>query len=189
MYILIALLLLPLSIFAETFECTVRDYICTFYNVHMDENMVVDFETATNATVADVKSIQFQNSTVDLTADELMDRLCEKFINLASVMVVGGGREDTLRCQIAQLPQVMNVASSEVVHKVKVINFVDDGDHKDPVHEKLDILLLGMVVIIGLLVLGGMAAALRTMAKRRRSNRTEFVWRDYNVELPEQIVT
>lgn len=170
---------------------TEKNDSCTFNAVQIDANMVVDFVlqppttlmTGSRTTDADIKIVAFHNSTVDLTSDELMDRLCDKFINLQSVTL------PSTEVRFCHSVAAAVVSSSTTV---KVIRFDDDtdwmpatkdGGQKDStVHEKLDILLLGMVCIVGMLIIGGTVAVIR-MVIQRQATQTEFVWRDYNYEL------
>lgn len=159
--------------------------VCTFNDVYIEPNMVVDF-VADSTTTHAVKTIRFENSTVAMDIDELLDRLCYKFWNLVYV-VVGGNQ---LECHVphhesslALQPDttVEPVLSAAIQHKVKVIHF--DVDDQDPVHDKLNIMMWGIATIlllIGLLAVGGVVALVK---HRRQQRENEFLWRSFRYGL------
>lgn len=87
---------------------------CIFRNVNIDPNMVVDFEISTpvverdkpvNSTIttiydvsqaATIQRVTFENSSIAMDTDELLNRLCVKFWNLIEVVVNGTAH----KCQI-----------------------------------------------------------------------------------------
>lgn len=176
--------------------------ICIFSNIHVDENMVVDFQVATSHHYAiAIKTVLFENSTVAMHIDELLDRLCGKFWNLFNVIVNGthfnchltkddayNSRDKDVSSQPAgpllasTFPGAETASSSSsssetLQHKLKIIHF--DVGEEDPVHQKLDIVLWGIAVILFLIVTLAVGGVVVLIAYRRQQRDTEFLWRSF----------
>lgn len=160
--------------------------ICIFNNIYVDENMVVDFKaaTASHHYAIRIETVAFVNSTVAMDVDELLDRLCGKFWNLFNVIVNG----THFNCHVTDGEQVLpqaqsppqgpqSVSSEAMQHKVKIIHFdVGDGD---PVHQKLDVVLWGIAIILILIVTITVGGAILFIVYRRQQRHSEFLWRSF----------